>query len=298
MKNLFIAIGKVFGYALVYLIVVMLFMAITTFFITEWEGDNEVLNTFFENIFTIISIAIINTVLIVVWESKAARDGWSGIKEGFRGFGIGSLIGISMAVGMLGLTLLFGGGKIEFEASEFSEYLIEVLPLLGIMVVATLGEELLFRGYLLSVLAPVMGRGGANLFMGLLFSIAHWSATGYNTMVSFNILIGSLVVGAVRFSRGGIPGAWGFHFAWNSTQIIAGVTLTGLTFNLPMIQFIGIGSDLVSGGELGPEGSIGAMIATIITLIFIGWYHIKRNQYDLPIPLRFKKEHEVTDIKH
>jgi len=283
-KNFLIAILQVVGYILAYVFVTILLMVIIKILGGDWEigGTTEV---FFEGLFTVISVAIIFGIMVWGFKSRLAAAGWSSVRGSFRGFWIGSGVGFATAVGMLVLTLITGGGRMEFDPGQFSGYLVRITILLGVMLVATLGEEWLFRGYPLSRLSAAMGRGWANLFMAMLFSVAHFNSEGYSVLVAFNIVIGGLIVGSMRFTSGGVAAAWGFHFAWNSTQLLFGSTLTGLDLDVPMVRFISKGPVWISGGALGPEGGIGATISTIVVLFLLGMHFRKHGARDLPIPM-------------
>jgi hypothetical protein len=154
----------------------------------------------------------------------------------------------------------------------------------GCLLIAALAEEWLFRGFPLTRLADVFGRGWANLVMALLFALAHFGSSGFNSMAQLNIVLGSLVVGAMRFTPGGIPAAWGFHFAWNFTQVLCGANLSLETIDVPGVTFAASGSAFVSGGTFGPEAGVGATIATIAVLaVLIRWFHRQESQ-DPPFP--------------
>jgi len=137
------------------------------------------------------------------------------------------------------------------------------------LLIAALGEEWIFRGYPLAVLAPVTGRGWANVLVALVFTASHWGGSGWNGLAATNIFLFSLVNGAIRYSPGGIPAAWGFHFAWNSLQVLSGAVLTGDDLRVPMVRFSSQGPDWLSGGAFGPEGALGATAATIIGLVVL-----------------------------
>ena len=94
-------------------------------------------------------------------------------------------------------------------------------------------------------------------------------------LAALNIFLFSLVNGAIRFTRGGIPAAWGLHFVWNSFYVILGATITGENFEVPFVQFSSDGPLWLSGGAYGPEGGIGTTIVTIAALIFI-YRYLKR----------------------
>jgi membrane protease YdiL (CAAX protease family) len=239
----------------------------------------------YEGLFTVLAVAILHLIITCGLKSDLARAGWNGLKNSVRGFGHGALVGLGMSGGMFLLTLLTGGGEFSLDNQPWTSYFARVLPVLIFCLVATLGEEWLFRGYPLTVLARATNPGWANLIMGVLFAAAHASSAGFNSLVFFNIVTGSLVVGAMRFTSGGIAAAWGFHFAWNSLQVVLGSNLTGLDMNVPVLHFTGKGADWLSGGALGPEGGVGATASTIVVIGLLVLYFRKRGESSLPLPL-------------
>lgn len=279
------AIGLVCLYAFSWLVVSLLLLGIAKVILgSVIDSMDDATEMAYEGIFMVVAVAFINFTLFRVFKSTAAWDGWPGLRLGLSGFGTGALVGLGMAAGMFVLTVLAGGGSFSLDGSPWTEYVLRVASLLLFVLVSTLGEEALFRGYPMTILARATSPGWANLLMAILFSAMHASSTGFNGMVAFNIVIGSLVVGALRFTKGGIPAAWGFHFAWNGLQVVAGSPLTGLEMDIPGLHYAGKGPDWLSGGALGPEGGIGATLSTLIVLIIMGLCFRQTGNVNLPLP--------------
>jgi membrane protease YdiL (CAAX protease family) len=229
-------------------------------------------------------VALVNSLMVWVGKSELIKAGWPSLRGGVRGFGFGAGMGMAMCAGMLLLTLVTGGAHFALAEGDLAAYLLRIFPLLGCLLLASLGEELLFRGYPLTVFAHALGRGWANLLLAVLFSAAHAAESGFNWLIALNIVIGSLTVGTVRFTPGGIPAAWGFHFAWNGLQALAGSTLSGEDYGVPLVRLINDGPAVFSGGAFGPEGGLGATVATVIMLLFLARYCRHRGLADLPVP--------------
>ena len=228
----------------------------------------------------IAGILISDGIMARSGRSRLAFSGWPGLSAGIRGFGIGGAIGLGMVSSMFLMTLLSGGGRWTIGGGGVSQYLGRVIPLLGCLLVAALWEEWLFRGYPMTKIATAYGRTSANLAIAILFSAAHAAEAGFNPIIAANIVFGSMVIGALRFSRGGIPAAWGFHFVWNGVQAAAGSTLSGMDFGVPVVNWIGRGPQWASGGEFGAEGGIGATVATLTVLAGLAIYS-RRRRVDL-----------------
>lgn len=294
MKKTLFTILKLIGYGIAVVVIDICLMGLSKLAIGDWvstviPNGSEI---FHEALFLLLSIGIVNTGLALIFKSFPVKSGWPSISVCFKWFWIGGIAGVSAAGGMLILTVVTGGGQIIFQEAAVTDYILTVLPLLGILLLSALSEEWFFRGVPLTLLSQATGRGWANIVFALLFAVAHLGSAGMNWLVFINVVIGGMIVGALRFTKGGIPTAWGFHFAWNSTQVLSGVTLTGEHLTVPGIQFISTGHVLFSGGELGPEGGVGAFVITTALLILIGKYYLNKGVTDLPIP-RFQRNSKI-----
>ena len=284
MKNAVVAILQVFGYLFALLAITIVVMGLTKMFVFDWEAGAPLLDLLGEGVLTILGIGVTNLLIFLTVRSSGVLRGWPKIRTGLAGFTKGAMAGLGMAGSMLVLTLALGGGKLVLDADAAGTYLPYVAQLGGILLVASLAEEWLFRGYPLTRLADGLGRGWANVLMALLFAAAHYGSDGFNTVVMLNIVLGSLVLGALRFTPGGIPTAWGFHFAWNFTQVLCGANLSLEEIEVPGITFVASGPPFVSGGEFGPEAGIGATTATLVVLVLLAILFGRRGARDLPIP--------------
>lgn len=215
------------------------------------------------------SVAVVSVGMWWIGKSQLVRSGWPDRGVGTRWFAVGVLVGLGLAGAMLAVTWASGGARLVASGGELSQYLRYTVPLVAFLLVAALGEEWIFRGYPLAVLTPVMGPGWANVLVALVFTASHWGGSGWNVLAATNIFLFSLVNGAIRYTPGGIPAAWGFHFAWNSLQVLSGAVLTGIDLRVPLVRFSSQGPDWLSGGAFGPEGALGATAATIIGLLLI-----------------------------
>ena len=284
--NILKAIGLIILFSVITLFISMLLLTISKMiFGSKIDFIDEATQMGYEGLFQSISIAIVSFIFYYLFKIKHIFAGWPKLRTSLIGFKNGIFIGLFMAGGMFIFTYIFGGGRFSLDGSSWSEYFTRIIPLLFFVLVATLWEEWLFRGFPLTILSKATSPGWANIIFSLLFVLIHISSAGFNTIVAFNIFLGSIVVGTLRFTSGGIPMAWGFHFAWNSLQVILGSTLSGIKMEVPVLHFTGIGQDWVSGGEMGPEGSIGAMLSTLLVLIIITRHMRRKKNYDLPLPL-------------
>jgi membrane protease YdiL (CAAX protease family) len=281
-KRVGVATLLVLAYVAAVLVVTMLVMGLTKIFIGDWEAGGPQLELAGEGLLTVLGILITNLLLRWLGQSHEMFRGWPALRTSLGWFAKGGLAGLLMAGAMLSITLALRGGRLVFGDGDLPAYVRYVIPLGGYLLIAALAEEWFFRGYPLLKLASVLGRGWANLVMAVLFAVAHLGTPGSNLLVSINIVLGSLVVGSLRFTPGGIPAAWGFHFVWNYVQVLCGATLSLEYVDVPGVTFAASGSTFFSGGVFGPEASIGATIATIPVLVVLAVYFRRRGLRDVP----------------
>jgi|GEM_PF-1735694 len=284
MKKTLSAIAQVFSYLFAVVIVTVVVMGLTKLFVGDWESGDARIQLLGDGILTTLGIAITNLLAFTLFRSKDVILGWPRIKTGLVWFLKGGICGLIMAGLMLLFSIIFGGASLAFDQGALAAYIRYAIPLAGVLLIAALGEEWLFRGFPLTKLADVLGPGWANLLISLLFAAAHLGSTGVNALVLVNIVIGSAVVGSLRFTPGGIPAAWGFHFVWNYTQVLVGANLSVEGIDMPGVNFSQSGSAVVSGGTFGPEAGIGATISTVIVLVFLFAFFRRRGIHDLPLP--------------
>jgi membrane protease YdiL (CAAX protease family) len=276
MKKFLAAFFQVLAYAASVVFIMLVLMAGVKAAGLDWEGGPASTKVLGDGLFLVAGIAVVNGLLTRFSRSRSTWAGWPAVRTAVRWFGVCGLLGMVTAAAMLLITLACGGGRITLTSGGVDAYLNSVAPLLGCLLISALGEEWFFRGYPLTRLAQLLGPFWANMFMALLFAVAHVNSEGWSTLVGANIVAGSLLVGTLRFTPGGIPAAWGFHFAWNSIQVVAGATVSGETFGVTGVLFSGQGPTWLSGGALGPEGGVGATIATGFVLLILATHAHRR----------------------
>jgi hypothetical protein len=115
------------------------------------------------------------------------------------------------------------------------------------------GEELAFRGHVLSRLSDRAGFGFAALVSSLLYAGCHYDVRGFGAAGFVGLtLLGLVLAGHVR-RTGALWASIGFHAAWNITQ--------GGVFGLSMLQN-GRGRGLLALEQRGPETLVGADFLT------------------------------------
>lgn len=132
-------------------------------------------------------------------------------------------------------------------------------------------EELLFRGWLLSVLARKFNLPTAVALSSAVFAFLHFSP-GQPLLVTLNVILFALFACCWALRAGNIWGVMGWHAGWN-WLLATGFELpvTGLDAHLPalVLKLVPAGSDVLTGGAQGPEGSLFCTCFFLIGIAFL-----------------------------
>jgi hypothetical protein len=206
------------------------------------------------------------------WERMGWRTHTGTQPEGLlprllRGVGLGAL----MAAIAVGLAYAFDGARVSV-IGDWGFWFSVSLPLGVGLLLASLGEELAFRGYPLRRLADAIGPLPAMLLLALLFGLAHARNPNATVLSTVNVGLAAIWLSFAFFSPGGMALAWGAHFGWNSAlAMLFDAPVSGYKFQVPAVEYTPGAHAWVDGGVFGPEGGILATIVLIAgTFAIIG----------------------------
>jgi membrane protease YdiL (CAAX protease family) len=187
--------------------------------------------------------------------------GWGEPRRLAARLAMGVALGAVMAGAAVGLAVLVGGAAVRLDPDAGT--VVQVAPLAVGLLAAALAEELMFRGYPLRRLAEAVGPVGATAVLGVGFGVAHLGNPNVTALGTVNIGIAAVWLAAAFFSPGGMPLAWGLHFGWNAGLGLGfEAPVSGLTFDLPLVDYAPGGHGWIDGGAFGPEGGL------VTTLVF------------------------------
>lgn len=126
-------------------------------------------------------------------------------------------------------------------------------------------EEMLFRGYLQTTLARIVGFWPAALVLSLAFALAHLGNANESTLGAVNAgLIGLMLCFCLRVT-GSLWWGIGFHTTWNwSEAFLYGLPASGFTAQGRLWESAPAGNAIWSGGAAGLESS--ALVLPIVGL--------------------------------
>ena len=205
----------------------------------------------------------------------------AGAAPGLSGGLVAGVVMASAVVACIWLAGAYEPGAL-FPAAQSPGALAAIAGLFVCFLVQASIEEIIFRGWLTSVITRRRNVIVAVLLSSLLFTLLHFSR-GQPWLVTGNVLLFALFASAWSISSNNIWGVMGWHTGWN--WILAtgfDVPVTGLDAGVPAltVSLAPAGSDFLTGGAHGPEGSILCTLFLVCGIIFFAW-RIARKRRDV-----------------
>ena len=136
-----------------------------------------------------------------------------------------------------------------------------------------IGEEFIFRGYLLFIYTRGMKFWYAALILSLLFGIAHLGNPNENVFGILQVVVVGMVFCLTIRRTGTLWLAVGFHATWDWAQtFFYGTPDSGLLGVGRLLNSSSVGPKWLTGGSAGPEGSI---VAFLVLLLFALLIHLR-----------------------
>ncbi len=205
---------------------------------------------------------------------------------------LGFLLGTLLISAMFGVMYLFAAFTVQKVV-----WPVDLLPSLLFFFLVAACEELIFRGYIFSVIDRGCGTTIGVLASSLIFGFAHWinpveSLTFWEHLYSCAVLSFEaglpLVAGYILTRR--IWLSVGIHWAWDFMEgTVFGFIVSGADLGESILTSRATGNFFISGGAFGPEASIIAfLIGTISGAAALVWAY--KNDKWRPFPRKVKKK--------
>jgi membrane protease YdiL (CAAX protease family) len=196
----------------------------------------------------------------------------TGLPLGVRGMAFGLML-FCLVVGVL-----FATGAANYNGFGDGSRLFAVL---AASIMASVGEELLFRGVMFRIFEQATGTLTALLVSALFFGMAHLASPNVTVLTAFAIAIeAGLLLGLAYVVTRNLWFPIGIHFAWNFTQSgIFGITNGGASsYGLVAMNFAG--PDWLTGGTFGPEASVVSIAVCLAAAVACGILVSRRGQWE------------------
>jgi hypothetical protein len=130
-----------------------------------------------------------------------------------------------------------------------------------------LGEEIYGRAVILIVAERFLGPRGAMLISGVMFSGLHFSNPGATWVWLLRLFCQGVLLAYAVFRTGSLGWSVGYHTGWNWVGApLLGAVGSGYMDEGHIFDFHMHGSIWITGGSVGPEGSILAFLAVSTAL--------------------------------
>ena len=174
-----------------------------------------------------------------------------------------------------------GGYEAQSVARAFASpaALLNIAILLLCFIVQAGVEEIIFRGWLMSLLARKFNVVIAVAVTCVVFAALHFGrqTPWHDTVLT---LLFSLFACCYALNDGNIWGVMGWHAAWNWLLAVGfEVPVTGLDTNMPalLVKLVPQGSHWLNGGTQGPEGSLLCGLFFIVATAWLLWRKSQAN---------------------
>jgi len=136
-----------------------------------------------------------------------------------------------------------------------------LLATFGLLLIAAVSEELVFRGFPLQILVEGMGEWPAVVTLSVIFGAMHFNNPNASLLGWVNTVLAGVLLSLAYLRARSLWLPYGIHVGWNvGLGFVLGFPLSGL--DLASLWTTGIaGSDTILGGGYGPEGGL---LATFI----------------------------------
>jgi membrane protease YdiL (CAAX protease family) len=175
-----------------------------------------------------------------------------------------------------GTLILFANNNVNWTDIYFQRR--DLLLGLGLMAVVAVGEEMVFRGYILFNLMESFNKWIALTVSAALFALVHVNNPGISVVAIVNVFVAGLFLGINYMYTRNLWFSVFFHFSWNFVQgPVLGYQVSGLNLE-SLLQMEVKGNPLLTGAEFGFEGSLIQTLLLIMATILFTWYFERENK--------------------
>ncbi|HEY4218234.1 MAG TPA: type II CAAX endopeptidase family protein [Gemmatimonadaceae bacterium] len=183
-------------------------------------------------------------------------------------FVVGFVIGL-LAIG-IPIVLLIGAHWLRRDPGGAGSWLGASVRITLMLLPAALFEELLTRGYILSVLQQWIGWTWAVITTSVGFGLLHLANNGVTVESIALVTLAGFFLAAVLYATRSLYAAWMAHFAWNWTMaVLFHSAVSGLPMESPDYRYVDAGPDWATGGDWGPEGGIPAALGMGGAMVYL-----------------------------
>ena len=239
-------------------------------------------------------VSIISCIMVWRWlDKKKIREmGLTSIKSNSKEFLVGLVAGaITISIVSIGIICF---GNVEF-VNPVNKPNISLSLVYGLIAFAFVGfgEEILSRGYIMSVLKQTRSKWVVLVGPALIFAMLHLANNGISILAFINLFLVGLLFAYMFMKSKNIWMPIGYHITWNYFQgYIWGFGVSGNDVQ-GLYKIKNVSDNIINGGAFGPEGGLMVTIVICLTFGFVYWYY-KDESIDDFMGIKIK---EIIDLK-
>ena len=280
---------------IVYIFILVILLVPSIFFVeglSQWAlttilpyklGNTDILNSI---IFMFVSM-LAGFGLIAIYRKYIDKESFFDMGFSFKNRLFDLLMGIAVGIILISIGFIFliaiGSLKvieINFNPTWFFGSMV-------LMILVSIHEEVIVRGYLLNSMMSVTNKYFALLLSSVLFGAMHLFNPNITTISFINIVLAGILLGISYIYSKNLWFPIGFHFSWNFFQgPVLGFEVSGQEMKSLISQQIS-GNDLITGGEFGFEGSLIATVLMIISITALNWFFKKKEALTQKVTIDF-----------
>lgn len=182
----------------------------------------------------------------------------------------GFTIGLVVMAGAIAAILALGSASVSPSQQSPGSAFVHGAAWLTFGFIGATGEELAGRVTVLLVAQPLVGRRGAILASGILFAAIHLDNPGVTGIWLARLFCQGLLLAYAVYRTGSFWWSAGYHAGWNwASAPLFGAAGSGYLNQGHLFDFAPSGSDWITGGAVGPEGSVFAYLAMLAALALL-----------------------------
>jgi membrane protease YdiL (CAAX protease family) len=179
----------------------------------------------------------------------------------WRGLAVGFAV---MAATVLAIVFV-GDGRVHLSDGTAVQHAAYGIAWFLAEVVGAAGEEILYRGLLLMLVTRLLGIRAGMAISALAFMAGHGANPGASVVWLVRLALAGLLLAYSVFRSGAVWWATGYHAGWNfASAPLFGAVGSGYFDRGTFFIFHPAGTALITGGPVGPEGSVFAFVAVVI----------------------------------
>lgn len=215
---------------------------------------------------------------ILAWRITTKRKlsdmGFTPIKSNFKELIAGLVFGILSMTLVFAAIMLSGQAEVATWKPHFS---VMQLLFLVFFILVGFAEELLSRGYIMSVLRQTKSIAAIMILPSVIFALLHSANSGIGLVPYINLTLVGVLFSYMFLKSGNIWMPIGYHITWNYFQgNVFGFKVSGNQLE-GMLTTTYAEDNIWNGGAFGPEGGLFVTAIILIGFIVVKLYYKNKN---------------------